>query len=166
MFRAAAVLVLFVCAACGSSSAAATQSPAAQASAAEPDAATLAYRNLIDGDFRAVNRAFDRPPCPSREVCLEEVAATRSATETLLSDLDRSPAPPALTALAANVRATATAFVAQLDSAAAKIAVPSSNYTAVMNTLSFHDLDLAVATMDCWPKPPVNPGNEGDYSCA
>jgi hypothetical protein len=162
----AALAALVLCSGCGSTPSAEVTAISPSASATTPDAAMVEYRNVIDVDFRSISHAFDRPLCGSRNQCLEWVSQTRAATEILITDMEQHQAPPVLADLAMKARAAADEFVTQLDSAATAINALSSNYQAVANALTFHDLDLAVATLDCWPKQPVNPGNEGDYTCA
>ena len=156
------IVALLVGAACGSSSAAATAtSPSPTA-----DAAVVAYRHFVTNDFKAVYHAFNKPPCPSRMVCEEEVMATVAATQALIKDMDKNPAPPSLTMPAVQLRDAAVRFVAALNSSIAAMNRPSSPYQAIVNALSIEDLDVAVANVDCYPQQPKNPGDEGDFSCS
>ena len=161
MLKELLVAVLFAGAACGSSSTAATGTTPSPT----PDAAVIAYRNLIGNDFKVIYHAFDKPPCASRTVCVEQVMATVSTTQALIKDIDKNQAPPALIAPAVQVRDAALRFIADLNSAIAAMNRPSTPYQAIVNALSIDDLDLAVANLDCFPRQPKNYGGEGDFSC-
>jgi hypothetical protein len=152
--------------ACASISVGSTQPSAAAKPSPSPDAALVQYRNVIDGDMRAASAANQRLPCGTRPLCIADIDLMMSTADHLLNDVTRLPAPPQLATLAQAVAAAARTYIGQLDVALAVAKQPNGNYQAAVNVPNPHDLDLSVAALDCWPAQPVNPGNEGDYSCA
>jgi hypothetical protein len=56
---------------------------------------------------------------------------------------------------AAEVLAKAEQFLEQLDVAIAAMEVPGSDFVAIAGAPSIDGLDLAVATVTCWPVAPV-----------
>jgi hypothetical protein len=50
--------------------------------------------------------------------------------------------------------------------AIATVKQPASNYQAAATAPNIHDLDLAVAVLECAPRDIVNAETEADYTCA
>jgi hypothetical protein len=132
----------------------------APAPAANPtpsrDAAVVRYRELLDTDMNAIYVAYYRGGrCTTRDTCEALTMKTRDATEALLRDIAANAAPSPMAADAANVQRAAEQFVEQLDLAIANIQIPGSDFVAIAGAPSTDGLDLAVATVTCWPVVPV-----------
>jgi hypothetical protein len=129
------------------------------------DHAIVSYRTLIDGDMHAVDSSFQRgTACKTRDACASDLAQMRIDTETLLSDISAREAPPSVDVSAERVEAMARQFILQLNVALTVIQQPNSDYIAASAAPVVHDLDLAVAKVDCWPAAPVD-GDHG-ISCS
>lgn len=115
--------------------------------------------------MRAIGFALDAEHCKTRSNCIRELAQIQAATNALLSHLG-SGSPPAIGSLVAKMRLAAQQFSDQVAAAMVVVSQPDSNYFAAGATPTIHDLYLTAAYVDCWPAQPVNPGNEGGYSCA
>lgn len=161
-----AVLGLLVCigaSGCGQASSA-NGSPAATRSPT-PDVAGARYRATIDADMRLIGRAYDRPPCTSRDLCIQYLTQVKGATETLIADLTAVSPPPGLMMPAERVKVAAQRFLDDVNAAISVAQQPAGDYQSAAIRPNSHDVDLAVAELVCWPAQPVNAGGEGDYSC-
>jgi hypothetical protein len=90
----------------------------------------------------------------------------RAATAALLSHAATYPTPTSLTAAAQQMTAAAQQFAAQLDAATALMQEPNSNFVAAAAAPSVRDLDLAVATIICWPVKPFEAGYHTNFDCS
>ena len=126
------------------------------------DAAVVHYRNMVDADIHTIDVEYQRAwTCKTRETCISATAQVKTATETLLSDVATYPVPTSLTPAAQQLKAAAEQFVVQLDAAVVVMQQPKSDFIAAAAAPNVHDLDLAVATIDCWPLKPVEVGRRG-----
>jgi len=116
--------------------------------------------------MRTLSFAVDTEACKTRPVCLSELTQIKVATEALLDDIGKGASPPAISALVERLKVAAQQFRAQIDAAMLVVQQPNSNYFAAGGAPTVRDVYLAAAAVDCWPAQPVNPGNEGGYSCA
>lgn len=116
--------------------------------------------------MRTLNKAWDRPPCATRALCTSYLDQIRDATDGLLNDVSDLTAPPDVAPLAEQVKAAADHLDVEISAAKSEMAEPGTNFQKAATAIDTHDLDYAVAQLDCWPAPPVNFGGEGDYSCA
>jgi hypothetical protein len=130
------------------------------------DAAVVQYRELLDADMNTVYSAYYSNRCTTRQECVARTLKTRTATASLLRDIAATPAPLPVESEAADVRAKAEQFLEQLDIAIASMEVPGSDFVAIAGAPSIDGLDLAVATVTCWPVVPAvrNDLTEG-YGC-
>jgi hypothetical protein len=142
-----------------------TSTPATKPSPS-PDAAVLRYRALINTDMRMIDP--NAPPfiCRSNNQCLALALATRTAIENLLHDVESTPAPTSLVPAAAQLKAAALQSIADLDAYIAAEQDPNTNYLAPTDP-SEANLDLAGATIFCWPGvPDVAKGDQRQgYDC-
>ena len=130
-------------------------SPAA-AITPSPDAATVAYRSMVDIDINTLDvQFFKKYTCKTRDLCISELQDVRSTALALIADLSKAPAPPVFTEQAAAVNSAAQAFVAQIDATLAVMRRPGSDYVAASSTPSIVHLDLATGVIVCWPKKAV-----------
>ena len=132
--------------------------PAQAAHYAEPDAAVVGFRALVDRDMVAINTPFDKSSaCRSRQVCAAELLQTRSASDALRVDLGIAQAPKVFVQAEAEIMAAATQFIDQLDGALAQLQRPDSDYLAASGIPNSYHLRLAAAAVDCWPGTPLPP---------
>ena len=116
--------------------------------------------------MRTLSFALDTEACKTRPVCASELTQIKVATEALISDLGKDGAPSPISAAVEHLNVAAQQFGSQIDAALLVVQQPNSDYFAAGAALSIRDLYVAAAAVDCWPAQPVNPGNEGGYSCA
>jgi hypothetical protein len=134
------------------------------------DAAVLGYQALINSDARPLAQGGGWV-CRSRQQCIALANQTRAEAEVLLHDVESTPPPPSLVPAAAQLRTAAQQYIAGLDAYIAAEQDPNTNYFAPTGPIPTN-LDLAVATVACWPGVPdvaageQNSGNGGSgYSC-
>ncbi|HSS62018.1 MAG TPA: hypothetical protein VLK30_11255 [Candidatus Limnocylindrales bacterium] len=157
-------LLVFMCAGgCGQAGSGNASPPATRTPG--PDAAAARYRATIDADMRLIGRAYDRPTCTTRELCVQYLTQVKGATETLIADLNSVSPPPGLTVPAERVGMAAQRFLDDVNTAISAAGQPAGDYQSAAGRPNSHDVDLAVAELVCWPAQPVNAGGEGDYSC-
>jgi hypothetical protein len=141
-----------------------TSAPASKPSPSR-DAAVLRYQALINGDMRPILSNYGLG-CVSRQQCIAIATITRNASEALLNDLESTPAPTSLVPAAAQLKTALQQYIAALDAYIAALQDPNTNYLARKDP-SATNLDLAVATVACWPGVPdlaLGDQNNG-YSC-
>jgi hypothetical protein len=129
------------------------------------DAAVLGYQARINGDMRPIYGNFGFI-CVSRQQCIALATQIRAATEVLLRDVESTPAPASLVPAAAQLKTAAQQYIATLDAYIAAEQDPNTNYLAPADPSS-NNVDLASATVGCWPgAPDVAKGDQyGGYSC-
>jgi hypothetical protein len=124
------------------------------------DPALVSYRARLDIDMHVVDFSFERSlVCSARVECASDLAQVRTATETLLSDISASETPSSVVVSVGRVKAAARQFIVQLDVALAVVQQLNSDYRAASGAPTPHDLDRAVADVDCWPATPVEGGH-------
>jgi len=135
------------------------------------NAALADYRAVVDRDYRAIRS--DTPGatvCSPRGSCIATNLKLKSAIETLIRDIDSTPIPPPLVAATANLKQAAQQYVQGLDTTINAMKDPSIDYTQVSTPTALElNLDLAVATIDCWPAQPLPTSNyigPNGYGCA
>jgi hypothetical protein len=129
--------------------------------------AVVQYRALLDTDMEAIYSPYYRADrCLTKETCVALVLKVRGATESMLRDIVATSAPLPVAGEAAQVRVKAEQFLEQLDVAIVAMEVPGSDFVAIAGAPSIDGLDLAVATVNCWPVVPQvrNDLTEG-YGC-
>jgi hypothetical protein len=128
------------------------------------DAAVVGYQALINGDARSIQ--VINLVCPSRQQCIAAATEIRAAIEVLLHDVESTPAPTSLVPAAAQLKTAAQQYIAGLDAYIAAEQDPNTNYLAPTDP-STTNLDLAVATVACWPGvPDLARGDQNSgYSC-
>jgi hypothetical protein len=128
------------------------------------DAAVLGYQALINGDARPI--AVSNLLCPSRQQCIALATQIRAAAAVLLHDVESTPPPTSLVPAAAQLRTAAQQYIAGLDAYIAAEQDPNTDYLAPADP-STTNLDLAVATVACWPGvPDLARGDQNlGYSC-
>jgi hypothetical protein len=117
-----------------------------------PDAAVLGYQALIRRDMRPVYVHYYLG-CSSRQECIAVATSARTATAALLQDVESTQPPTSFVAAAAQLKTAAQQYIAGLDAYIAALQDPNANYLAITDP-SATNLDLAVATIDCWPGAP------------
>ena len=125
----------------------------------------LGYQARINGDMRPIYGNFGFI-CVSRQQCIALATQIRAATEVLLHDVESTTPPASLGPAAAQLRTAAQQYIAQLDAYIAAEQDPNTNYLAPADP-SLTNLDLAVATVVCWPGAPDVAGGDQTfgYSC-
>jgi hypothetical protein len=133
--------------------------PTQAAHSAQPDAAMVGFRTLIDRDMIAINAPFEKSlGCRNRQVCTANLVETRSGAEALLLDLAAVRVPQVLVPAHAEMTIAAGTFIGQLDAALVQLQQPNSDYLAASGIPNSYNLRLAAAAVDCWPSKPL----EGD----
>ena len=128
-----------------------TSAPASKPSPSQ-NAAVLGYQVLIRTDMRPVYVHYYLG-CSSRQECIAVAMSARTATAALLHDVESTPPPTAFVPAAAQLKTAAQQYIAGLDAYIAALQDPNANYLALTDP-SATNLDLAVATIDCWPGAP------------
>jgi hypothetical protein len=115
------------------------------------DAALIGYQALINRDTRS---SWDEiVVCPSRQQCIALATQTRAEAEALLHDVESTPPPTSLVPAAAQLKTAVQQYIAGLDAYIAAEKDPNTNYLAP-TAPSTINIDLAVATVACWPEVP------------
>jgi hypothetical protein len=131
------------------------------------DAEVVRYRDRVSADAHSIDIEYQKGwTCKTRDHCLSAVADVKTAAAALLTDVATFTAPASLTAAAQQLKAAAEQFVVQLDVAAAVIQQPDSDFVAAFAAPNLHDLDLAAATITCWPVKPFENGYHTNFDCA
>ena len=128
-----------------------TLAPASKPSPSR-DAAVLGYQALINRDMRSILVNYYLG-CSSRQQCIAVATKTRTVTEALLNDVESTPPPTSLVPAAAQLKTAAQQYIAGLDAYITAEQDPNTNYLAPTDP-SANNLDLAVATVACWPGVP------------
>jgi hypothetical protein len=123
------------------------------------DAAVLGYQALINSDARPMANSGGGWVCRSNQQCIALANQTRAEAEVLLHDVESTPAPTSLVPAAAQLRTAAQQYIAGLDAYIAAEQDPNTNYLAPTGPIPTN-LDIAVATVACWPGVPDVAGGE------
>lgn len=120
-------------------------------------AAVANYRAVIDRDYRAVLTAETGSiVCSPRGSCIANHLKLRSTIEALIQDIASTPTPASLSSYAAQLTLAAQQYVQGLDTAINALEDPNIDYTQVSTPAVLSaNLELAVATVDCWPARPT-----------
>ena len=128
-----------------------TSAPASKPSPSR-DAAVVGYQTLINRDMRPMY-GIDTLSCSSRQQCIAVATQLRAEVQALLHDVGSTPPPTPLVPAAAQLTTAAQQYIADLDVYIAAQQDPNTNYLAPTDP-SATKLDLAVATIACWPGVP------------
>jgi hypothetical protein len=124
------------------------------------DAAVLRYQALINSDARPIANSNNGGwVCRSNQQCIALANQTRAEVEALLHDVESTTAPTSLVPAAAQLRTAAQQYIAELDAYIAAEQDPNTNYLAPTGPVPTN-LDIAVATVACWPGVPDVAGGE------
>jgi hypothetical protein len=123
------------------------------------DAAVLRYQALINSDARPIANSYGGWVCRSNQQCIAAANQVRAEVEALLHDLESTTAPTSLAPAAAQLKTAAQQYIAQLDAYIAAEQDPNTNYLAPTGPIPTN-LDIAVATVACWPGVPDVAGGE------
>jgi hypothetical protein len=139
-----------------------TSTPAGKPSPSR-DAAVVRYRALIQRDMHPIYNGGST--CVTRLQCIAGESGLKTATESLLHDVESTPTPSSLVPAAAQLKTAAQQYIQALDAAINAMQDPNSNYIAI-GFPSSNNLDLADMTIECWPVVPFERSDriEG-YGC-
>ena len=133
--------------------------------------AFVGYRAVIDRDYRAIEASVTGSTvCSPRSSCIASNLKLKTAVETLIQDIDSTPTPPPLAPVAANLKEAAQQLLQGLVATINALQDPKIDYNQVSTPAVLEtNLDVAVATVDCWPAqavPAINSFGPNGYRCA